>query len=92
MSYRVLLCDDENHILRAAEFKLSRAGYTVVCANDGKRPGRNSIADSRCTDYRLSNAADGWCGIVHKIRENAATKSLPILMLTAKGYELLATN
>ena len=35
MSYRVLLCDDEIHILRAAEFKLSRAGYDVQCATNG---------------------------------------------------------
>ncbi len=32
----VLLCDDELHILRAAEFKLSRAGYEVQCAGDGQ--------------------------------------------------------
>ena len=33
---RILLCDDELHILRAAEFKFKRAGYDVVCANDGQ--------------------------------------------------------
>ena len=30
MSKRILLCDDELHILRAAEFKFKRAGYDVV--------------------------------------------------------------
>ena len=29
MSKRILLCDDEIHILRAAEFKFQRAGYDV---------------------------------------------------------------
>ncbi|KKK62978.1 hypothetical protein LCGC14_2998950, partial [marine sediment metagenome] len=36
MSKRVLLCDDEIHILRAAEFKLKRAGYEVQTAGDGQ--------------------------------------------------------
>ena len=33
---RILLCDDEIHILRAAEFKLKRAGYDVRIAGDGQ--------------------------------------------------------
>ena len=37
MSKRILLCDDELHILRAAEFKFKRAGYEVVTATDGER-------------------------------------------------------
>ena len=36
MPYRILLCDDEIHILRAAEFKLKQAGYEVICASDGQ--------------------------------------------------------
>ena len=36
MAKRILLCDDEMHILRAAEFKFKRAGYDVVCASDGQ--------------------------------------------------------
>ena len=36
MTKRILLCDDEIHILRAAEFKLRRAGYEVRIAGDGQ--------------------------------------------------------
>ena len=36
MGQRVLLCDDEIHIIRAAEIKLARAGYEVECASDGQ--------------------------------------------------------
>ena len=32
MTKRILLCDDEIHILRAAEFKLKKAGYDPECA------------------------------------------------------------
>lgn len=93
MSYRVLLCDDENHILRTAEFKLSRAGYTVVCANDGQEAWDEiqlRIPDVLITDCQMPRM-DG-VALCHKIRENPATKSLPILMLTAKGYELSRDN
>ena len=36
MTKRILLCDDEIHILRAAEFKLKKAGYDVCVAGDGQ--------------------------------------------------------
>ncbi len=36
MTKRILLCDDEIHILRAAEFKLKKAGYDVRIASDGQ--------------------------------------------------------
>ncbi len=36
MTKRILLCDDEIHILRAAEFKFKRAGYDVEIAGDGQ--------------------------------------------------------
>ena len=36
MTKRILLCDDEIHILRAAEFKLKKAGYDVCIAGDGE--------------------------------------------------------
>ena len=35
MTATVLLCDDEIHILRAAEIKLKRSGFNVICALDG---------------------------------------------------------
>lgn len=89
MSYRVLLCDDEIHILRAAEFKLSRGGYEVVCANDGIEAWEEilrQVPDVLVTDCQMPRL-DG-VALCRKIRENPATRNLPVLMLTAKGYEL----
>ena len=89
MARRVLLCDDEIHILRAAEFKLSRAGYDVVRANDGLEAWEEisrHLPDALITDCQMPRL-DG-IGLCQRIRENPATQHLPILMLTAKGYEL----
>ena len=89
MTKRILLCDDELHILRAAEFKFKRAGYDVVCANDGQEgweiieQGRPDIVVTDCQMPRLSGL-----GLAERIKNTPATASLPVIMLSAKGFEL----
>jgi two-component system alkaline phosphatase synthesis response regulator PhoP len=88
MSECVLLCDDEIHILRASEFKFRRAGYEVICASDGQ-DAWEKIQD-RCPDIVITDCQmprmDGF-QLIEKIRENATTRELPVVMLTAKGFE-----
>ena len=90
MPHSILLCDDDIAIVRAAEFKLTRAGYDVRCANDGLE-GWNEI-QRRCPDLLVTDfqmpRLDGF-GLCRKVREHPPTAHLPILMLTAKGFELL---
>jgi len=89
MSNRILLCDDEIHILRAAEIKLKRAGYDIECASDGQYAWEaieRQCPDLLITDYQMPRL-DGF-GLVKRIREHEATRHLPVLMLTAKGFEL----
>jgi len=86
---RLLLCDDEVHIIRPAELKLTKAGFDVQCAHDGeegwaailKRPPDLLITD--CQMPRL----DGF-GLCRRVRDNPETRHIAILMLTAKGFEL----
>ncbi len=89
MTQRILLCDDEIHILRAAEFKLKRAGYDVRIAGDGQE-GWELIQEQKpdiiITDCQMPRL-DGL-GLVKRVRENPDTRDIPILMLTAKGFEL----
>ena len=89
MIKRILLCDDEIHILRAAEFKLKKAGYDVEIAGDGQE-GWESIGRRRpdilITDCQMPRL-DGL-GLVAKVRNDPALADLPIFMLTAKGFEL----
>jgi two-component system, OmpR family, alkaline phosphatase synthesis response regulator PhoP len=89
MAHRVLLCDDEIHILRAAEFKLARAGYDVVCANNGLEAWeeiQRRKPDILITDCQMPRL-DGL-GLCKKIRECPELRDLPVFMLTAKGFEL----
>jgi DNA-binding response OmpR family regulator len=89
MAKRILLCDDETHILRAAEFKFKRAGYDVVCACDGQEGWERiceqapDIVVTDCQMPRLSGL-----GLAERIRQTPAMAHLPVIMLSAKGFEL----
>jgi DNA-binding response OmpR family regulator len=89
MTKRILLCDDEAHILRAAEFKFKRAGYEVVCAGDGQegweqiQQCRPDIVVTDCQMPRLSGL-----GLAERIHQTPETSDLPVIMLSAKGFEL----
>ncbi len=89
MGNRVLLCDDEIHILRAAEFKLKRAGYDVRSTADGEEGWQvmgHWMPDVLITDWQMPRL-DGL-GLVQRVRRDPATRHLPVLMLTAKGFEV----
>ena len=91
MAKKVLLCDDEIHILRAAEIKVSRAGYDVRIARDGQEGWELILQDPPdvlVTDVQMPRV-DGL-ELSRRVRNHPATKNLPIVMLTAKGFELAA--
>ncbi len=89
MQRRVLLCDDEMHILRAAEFKFKRTGFDVRCAGDGQEAWEMILADPPdvlITDCQMPRL-DG-IGLAKLVSQTPETAGLPVLMLTAKGFEL----
>ena len=89
MSVRVKMCDDEIHILRAAELKIARAGFVGRCAPDGLAAGEAIQAerpDMLITDFQMPRL-DGL-GLIQRLREAPATRDLPVVMLTAKGFEV----
>jgi len=93
MSKTVLICDDEMPIRRTAEFKLARSGYNVISASDGEEAWeliQQSIPDLLITDCQMPRL-DG-IGLIRRIRQDERTQSLPIFMLTGKGFELLQDN
>jgi two-component system alkaline phosphatase synthesis response regulator PhoP len=87
--FQLLLCDDEPHILRAAEIKFRRCGYEVTCVRNGVEAMEalsQQKPDALVTDCQmpLMNGIE----LVRKIRSTESLCDLPIVMLTAKGYEL----
>ena len=89
MTKKVLLCDDEIPILRAAEFKIKKAGYDVRTAHDGQEAWemiQTDPPDVLVTDYQMPRM-DGM-ELVGRVRQRNDLCDLPVLMLTAKGFEL----
>ena len=89
MTAKILLCDDEIHILRAAEFKLARAGYDVRCATDGQLAWEaieQERPDILVTDFQMPrlNGLD----LIERVRANPQTSDLAVIVLTAKGFEV----
>ncbi len=89
MAQKILVCDDEAHILHAVSFKLSTGGFDIVQANNG----REAIAWLQShtpafiiTDYQMPEV-DGFA-LCEFIRSRPETADVPIIMLTAKALEL----
>jgi CheY-like chemotaxis protein len=89
MSKRILLCDDEIHILRAAEFKFKRAGYEVLCASDGEEAWaliQQQLPDVVVTDCQMPQLSG--LSLAERIKQTPATAHIPVIMLSGKGFEL----
>ncbi len=91
MTKRILMCDDESHILHAAEIKFRRAGFDLRTASDGQEAweilhDEQWLPNVLITDCQMPRL-DG-IGLCQRCREHEQTRDLPILMLTAKGLEL----
>ena len=88
MIAKILLCDDEIHILRAAEFKLARAGYEVRCATDGQQAWElieQERPDILITDFPMPRL--NGLELIERVRANPQTSDLAVIVLTAKGFE-----
>jgi DNA-binding response OmpR family regulator len=89
MSHRIVVCDDEVHITRAISMKLSKAGFEVEAVPDGQAAWETICRETPAlliTDYQMPRM--NGLELVRRVRETAATRDLPVFLLTAKGYEL----
>jgi DNA-binding response OmpR family regulator len=88
MGKRVLLIEDEPNIIEALSFILSRDGWTVHIHEDGATAAdkvRSYPPDMIILDVMLPGCS-GF-EILRELREDDATKSIPIMMLTARGQD-----
>ncbi|HIF34577.1 MAG TPA: response regulator transcription factor [Planctomycetaceae bacterium] len=86
---RILVCDDEAHIVRAAEFKLRKAGFEVITASDGEE-GWTAVLEHRPDLVIVDCQMPYLTGLEmsKRIMNHEEISGTPVLMLTAKGYEL----
>jgi CheY-like chemotaxis protein len=85
---KVLIVDDEPNVRRLSRTILSK-NFDVVEAEDGKQA--LEIANTQQPDVILMDMMmprmDGLSAC-HEIKKGPATKSIPVIMVTAIGFEL----
>jgi DNA-binding response OmpR family regulator len=86
MGKHVLVIEDEPNIVEAIRFILMRDGWDVSTLSDGDLA-EDTIRSRRPDVVILDVMLPGRSGleILAALRADAATRSLPVLMLTAKG-------
>ena len=90
MDALVLLIDDESDLVDALEFSLRREGFrirTAFTAGDGLRAARQEpLPDLVLLDLMLPDLAG--TEVCRRLRADARTARIPVLMLTARGDEI----
>lgn len=86
MTGKVLIIEDEPHIVESLRFILKREGFEVEAVGDAES-GMTSLAAARPDVMILDAMLPGASGfeMLRAIRATPAIAKLPVLMLTAKG-------
>jgi len=87
--HRVLIADDEPHMLKFIEFTLRRGHFEILKANNGEEALATAAAhhpDVIVLDV-LMPGMDGVTAL-KKMKEDAQLKQIPVILLTARGYTL----
>lgn len=85
---KILVIDDERHILELLKFNLEVSGHEVVCSADGKEGleiARTENPDLILLDWMLPNLSG--IEILKIIRDDRKISKMPVIMLTAKNME-----
>jgi DNA-binding response OmpR family regulator len=84
----VLVADDDRDILELVAFRLERAGYDVVKANDGEEA--LNAAGTHNPDLAVLDVMmpklDGY-EVTRRMREREETERIPVILLTARVQE-----
>jgi len=84
----VLVADDDDDIRALVTFRLERAGYEVIEARDGEEALRLAIdlAPALAVLDVMMPKLDGY-EVTTRLRQTAATRRMPIILLTARVQE-----
>ncbi len=86
---RVLVVDDEVHIVHVVAIKLRNNGYEVISADNGEEAYELACRekpDIIVTDYQMPVMTG--LELVEKLRQYEETKDIPVIMLTARSFAI----
>lgn len=90
---RILLVDDEAHIVHVVSMKLRNAGYEVITASDGEEAFDAALVRHPhmvITDLQMPVMSG--LDLCAKLKTTPQTAAIPALMLTARGFNLNASD
>jgi two-component system phosphate regulon response regulator PhoB len=86
----ILIVEDEKDLVKTLEYNLQREGYQTRSALDGqtglKRASLEPVPDLILLDLMLPDISG--IEVCRRLKQEDATKGVPVLMLTAKGEEI----
>jgi len=86
---KILVADDETHILHVVSLKLRNAGFNVLTARDGQEAlelAQQEQPDLIITDYHMPQLSG--LELCQRLKQDPRTSGIPAIMLTARGYHL----
>ncbi|MHC4757411.1 MAG: response regulator [Planctomycetota bacterium] len=86
---KVLVVDDEIHIIHVVGIKLKNNGFEVFTAENGKEAYELACRekpDVVVTDYQMPIMTG--LELVEELRKNEETRNVPVIMLTARGFAI----
>ena len=89
MDKKILVADDEAHILHVVSMKLRNAGFEVITAVDGEEALElcsTERPDLLITDYQMPFLSG--LELCKRLRANEQTRDIPAIMLTARGFDI----
>jgi CheY-like chemotaxis protein len=89
MKRKILVADDEAHILHVVSMKLRNAGYEVLTAEDGEEAMELCMAerpDLVITDFQMPFLSG--LELCKGLRAHESTRDIPAMMLTARGFDI----
>ena len=89
MAHRVLIVDDEPHMLRITELSLKKGGFEILIGRNGREA--LEIAVRERPDLIVMDVVmpelDGLTAL-RQLKENPDTTAIPVIMLTMRGQAL----
>ena len=86
---KVLVADDEIHIVHVVAIKLRNNGYEVISAENGQvayELAREHMPDIIVTDCQMPLMTG--LELIEKLRQCEQTKAIPVIMLTARSFAI----
>lgn len=86
---KALVVDDEFHIVQVVSIKLKNNGFDVMTAENGSDA--YDLASETFPDIIISDCQMpimNGLEMIEKLRQNPETAHIPVIMLTARGFEI----